>query len=52
MTMANAYDAFASAYDALNSDADYTAMADHIDKVFARSNIPRSFSISDAERGC
>ena len=28
MIMANAYDAFASAYDALNSDADYTAMAD------------------------
>ena len=50
MTMANAYDAFASAYDALNSDADYTAMADHIDKVFARSNIPRSSLVLDL--GC
>ena len=50
MIMANAYDAFASAYDALNSDADYTAMADHIDKVFARSNIPRSSLVLDL--GC
>ena len=46
----NAYDAFASAYDALNTEIDYTAMADRICETLAAAGIAEGALVLDL--GC
>lgn len=46
----SSYDAFASAYDILNTEIDYPAMAEHIGKVFSSSGIERGALVLDL--GC
>ena len=46
----NAYDAFASAYDALNTEIDYAAMADRICEFFADAGIEKGALVLDL--GC